>query len=766
MMHYRFLFGAGMAVACALACGSGAAQAADPLDASNVVWMTPSTNSSGSMPLGNGDLGINLWVEPDGDLLFYLGKTDAWDEHARLLKLGRVRVKLSPNPFAKGLPFKQELRLRQGEIHIQAGAPNSRVDLEIRVDANDPLVRLSARGKEPFEMRAMLEVWRTQERALVGGEESGTDTFGTDMAPVVYPDTALGGQQNRVIWFHRNRESLWPVTLEHQGLGTIRESGKDPLLGRTFGGLMQGEGMVSRGATELEAKAPARRFTLDVFAFTAQAQSLGEWLAGLERCVAIASELGPLDARNAHRAWWNAFWNRSWIRVMGSSSAVPAGGDSSASRPDTQVVTDGYALQRFLSACAGRGAFPIKFNGSIFTVDTLDSFDPDYRQWGGCYWFQNTRLVYWPMLSAGDFDMMQPLFKMYREMLPFAKARTRIYYRHDGAFFPETMHFWGAYHNGGLGYGWEREGEPFGRPANKYIRFHWSGGLELSAMLLDCYAHTQDKAFLQETALPLVDAVLRFYSEHYPRDQKGRLLIVPAQSLETWWQCDNPLPEIAGLRFVLNQFLALPSTDLPSEQRSEWLKFRDILPPVPTRVADGHTVLAPGESFSNRQNSENPELYAIFPFRLFGVGKPDLEMARRSFEIRGSKGNRGWQQDETQMALLGLANEARQFVADRFATKHEGSRFPAFWGPNFDWIPDQDHGGNGLMALQTMLLQTDGRKILLFPAWPADWDVEFKLHAPFRTTVEGLYRAGKLESLKVTPPEREADVIRLDSSRN
>ena len=92
-------------------------------------------------------------------------------------------------------------------------------------------------------------------------------------------------------------------------------------------------------------------------------------------------------------------------------------------------VTQGYALQRFVSACAGRGGAPIKFNGSIFTVDyhkqennkggvTNYVMSADARAWGGQYWFQNTRPMYWPMLAAGDFDTMQPLFKMFRAMLP------------------------------------------------------------------------------------------------------------------------------------------------------------------------------------------------------------------------------------------------------------------------------------------------------------------------------------------------------------
>ncbi|MCU0980981.1 MAG: DUF5703 domain-containing protein, partial [Pirellulaceae bacterium] len=93
----------------------GAISAAEPtpdaLDTLNVVWETPSANYGGSLPLGNGDIGLNLWVEADGDLQFFISKTDAWDDNARLVKIGKVRVHLEPNPFAAGQPFRQTLRL-------------------------------------------------------------------------------------------------------------------------------------------------------------------------------------------------------------------------------------------------------------------------------------------------------------------------------------------------------------------------------------------------------------------------------------------------------------------------------------------------------------------------------------------------------------------------------------------------------------------------------------------------------------------------------
>lgn len=62
----------------------GAAQSVSEYD---IVWETPSEDSSGSMPIGNGDIGLNLWVNPAGELVFYVSKTDSWSENARLLKL-------------------------------------------------------------------------------------------------------------------------------------------------------------------------------------------------------------------------------------------------------------------------------------------------------------------------------------------------------------------------------------------------------------------------------------------------------------------------------------------------------------------------------------------------------------------------------------------------------------------------------------------------------------------------------------------------------
>ncbi len=64
-----------------------------------------------------------------------------------------------------------------------------------------------------------------------------------------------------------------------------------------------------------------------------------------------------------------------------------------------------------------------------------------------------------------------------------------------------------------------------------------------------------------------------------------------------------------------------------------------------------------------------------------------------------------------------------------------------------------------MIGLQEMLMQTIGEQILLFPAWPKDWDVDFKLHAPNKTTVEGKLKNGELMELRVFPENRKKDVV-------
>jgi alpha-L-fucosidase 2 len=213
-------------------------------------------------------------------------------------------------------------------------------------------------------------------------------------------------------------------------------------------------------------------------------------------------------------------------------------------------------------------------------------------------------------------------------------------------------------------------------------------------------------------------------------------------------------------------------------QRNLWVKVLKDLPALPMGTAangklpprglgdpDGKRVILPAQKYDEPKNHENPELYAIFPYLLYGIGKPDLAMARDTFYARINPFGKCWGQDGIQAALLGLTDEAKKSLLEEF-TSYGNQQFKWFWSKNSDWIPDMDNGGAGMMTLQLMLMQCDGKRIQLLPAWPDDWTADFKLHAPYQTTVEGHVEHGKITRMKTVPAYRAKDVVLVGSQKN
>ena len=69
------------------------------------------------------------------------------------------------------------------------------------------------------------------------------------------------------------------------------------------------------------------------------------------------------------------------------------------------------------------------------------------------------------------------------------------------------------------------------------------------------------------------------------------------------------------------------------------------LPPRGEGEPDGKRVILPAQKYGQTRNTENPELYTVFPYRLYGVGKPDLDMARDTFNARLFHFSKCWGQD-------------------------------------------------------------------------------------------------------------------------
>lgn len=721
------------------------ASAPSQLDNCNVTFTSPSKDASGAVPLGNGALGASAWFEPNGDLVMYLSSPDSFSGTPNLLKLGRLRISTAPSFLAPGSAFTQTLRLREGRLEADLGASH----WELFIDPVQPLVRVSVRSEEPFRVLVTNEIWRTEPTAAGGWSGLGWRET---------PDTVLETDAAAMGSYHRNDTTVTAELLKLQSCDQL-PGAFDPLKNRTFGLWVASPDLKRRNAKTLESAEAGKTLDLRIAGVVGVTETPGAWVDAARSITASAD--APEKARARAAEAWQSFWDRSWVLPV----APPP---PTAQRPAPVPVAQAYALQRYVTACQGKGEFPIKFNGGIFTVDPhitnpRKQGSPDYREWGDAFWYQNTRHMYHPLLSSGDFELLNPFFRLYERTLPLAEARTKSWYNAQGAFFPETMTVFGAYAAGD--YGRNRAGRRPGDVESAWTGRIWTQGLELASLMFDYWDWTEDRAFALDRLLPMALSVLRYYDTRFGRDQAGYLIIAPTQVIETYQTgVTNDIVSLSGLRAVLSRLRALPDALLNAEQKDFAARMQAACPPLPTleTALKGRKtrVLAPAAAYDpRRSNVENPELYAIWPFRLYGIGKPDLEIARNTYAARKERLDNGWGYDGNAAALLGLTEEARRIILAKCANAHPAHRFPASWGPNYDWLPDMNHGGNLMETLELMLLQADDSHIYLLPAWPRDWDCQFKLHAPRRTVVEGEVKNGKLTRLQVFPPSRRDDVV-------
>jgi len=740
----------------------------------NIQWTTQSKNASESMPVGGGSIGTNLWVE-NNEVLLYFSRSGAFDENNTLLKGGRIRIRLFPNLFENS-SFRQELDLQKGYATIRTTNERGTAELQLWVSVFQPVIHLVVNSSVPVTAEAVYENWRFTDRPQRGKENNANSWKWAGHVNVITRKDSIRFDDNRILFFHRNTDStVFDAAVRQQKLMAVKQRLFNPLKGLTSGGMIEGAGFIA-GTTgdgfytntafrswSLKSRSAGKHHALRIILHNDQTSNLSNWLNGLQQLVQKSRQ--PIKDRAATLQWWQQFWNRSYICINPDKKDAP----------DTAwQIGRNYQLFRYLLAANAYGAYPTKFNGGLFTVDPVftDSTihgTPDHRNWGGgTFTAQNQRLVYWPLLKSGDTDMMKTQFDFYNRLLQVAELRSSVYWNHKGANFNEQLENFGLPNP--TEYGWKRpQGFDPGMEYNAWLEYEWDTALEFCMMLLEAgdYAGMNIDPYL-----PLIKSCLVFFDEHYQYlakkrgtkalDQNGHLVLYPGSGAETFKMAYNASSTIAALKTVTQKLLSA-QVHLTGEERNYFEAFLKRIPPIPYMQYNGKTTIAPAQVWARVNNTESSMLYPVFPWGIFGMGKPGLDTAVNTYLLDSFalkfRSPAGWKQDNIFAARLGLTEEARRLTTLKL--KDSGRRFPAFWGPGYDWVPDHNWGGSGMIGLQEMLLQAVDDKLYLFPAWPRDWDVSFKLHAPRQTTVEGILKNGKLTVLKVIPQSREKDIVNM-----
>ncbi len=759
----------------------------------NIVYKSPGVSDRSSMPIGNGDLACSVWTTDSG-INFYISKSDSQTEYDRNVKLGKVLIETEPNIFKNYDAFIQELDIANGSIEINIKKDNRNFKFSILVDTSVNNIVIHGKFSRPLKVKVKYINWRTSKSKRRYPQWDITESA-----------DRIETLSDRMIFYHRNEQSIIPETAKLLAVNDYMNQIPDTISGRIFGGVIK---MIN--ADDLSGgNVLVRENTSDADIIVACSSNLNvpteKWKQMLNNQIEESFDFDTVRTRV--NAFWNNYFSESWIFAEGDTKV------HADINPEIQKlckepvdyecagkssITKSYLLTKWMFACCSKGQFPVLYNGMLFnlmpgngTHFSVDSFaqnfssqplkepdmeiNPDERSWCIENLWQNIRHPYHSMLARGEFDRIKGLFDYYKNFSEINRIRAKVYYNASGQYNNEMTTTFGL--QTPEIYGFDREGKPDGFTENRAgAAVDISPGLELVHLMFEYYEYKEDLEFLNKEILPLLYELLLFVETRFTKRDNGKIVLENLHCVETYrGDVRDPITVVAGMIACLDFVEKFAEKIENNNLYLYFVNYKSKVPEIKTDSIANEIILLPAAKYPDkRENVECPELYAVFPFKLYGVGKSNIKIAKNTFkrcmEISGcyrpfkigetpsTPSYSGWQFIGTTSALLGMTRESKEILEANCALNNPGCRFPAMWGPVYDAVPDTDHGANILNQFQWMLFQTDGKNIYLFPAWPKEWDVNFKFYADKETTVEVEYKDGIITKIEVVPASRMENI--------
>lgn len=772
-----------------------------PVDLANDVdkyaftFDTLGINARDSMPLGNGDLSLNVWTYPNGDVGLLIGKLDAYSQTGdgqganscfSLRKIGQVRISFEPSLFkdaADAKTYKQTLVLSEAAIHIGDGAS----DLKVWVDKNRSVIHTELSANQKVVMTVKNDFWRTH---AVKGEH---------LADIVFPD-----QPNQIIWCYHDPRTTTSYRGKSEGeVVELNLPGAEYMPRYTtvsFGALIEGDGLTSVDPMTLRSQAITHcRADINVLRYSKEKEATPEkWLPLIQEQTKQNKAVKINTAWEEHLGWWRNFWDRSQLVITEGT--------------DAWRVTSFYLHQRFIYACQTgvlKETWRIPFNGGIFNVDFQDvqlpnAYHPsgvgvypkdpslkmtaDFRFWGASDRSQNTRHTYTPMLLTGDYDLARAWVQWPAIVSQTWKRHAKEYADLNDCFIIAGISAWESSRKENFikrGDQWRKRIVPEAVGLERGAAYRYTADVadEYLPYMLDYYELTRDEYFLEHALAPYAEGLFRFFDQFFSRDDDGKLVLWPCLQSEVYvrFQDDgyvpiNPIAGVALMHTQLPRLIALAGhSGVKPEAVALWTRLLKDTPPMPTGVRRNEKMgLIPyADPYDNEskktQGADRGTLYAIWPYRAYmfpaaGTSESDYDLAVNTLRL-DDNGSGGWHYADYCAAILGLSDRAQKGVLTRVnrGLKDKAEvffRFPPFqYDPTPDYVPNMESGGIVQSTLQYMLWNWKGEKIYLCPAWPKEWACKFKFQAPGNTVVQGHVSQGEVTLTSVVPESRRRDIV-------
>ncbi len=668
------------------------------------------------MATGTGRVGIAV-IATD-PLVLQINHESSFDERGFLTYIARLTLKMDGYPLTQAdanRSFKMRHDLRTSRIII------STTDTELTIFAEN-------------ESGIIAVEWHDMREEKLGGSLSISLPY---VADVEKTDDTIS------MWHDNGENTVWHEINVHSGLEND-SSFEDVLKNRKFGLSVRTEDENMQGNGWKITPKEFHRFYIcadsgkNAFADKVASDAIrtAEWNVLL----------------NKHTAHFEQFWSRARF-------------ECDDERMD--YFTMAYDLYRYFTAvsCGKDREFPTRFQIPLLAPRT------ETVQWGTMQISSiQTLQAYFGIFRNGDFDLLNSLSKRYRKNLEFYKAFTKALTGVDGITIPYETNVWGSFHF----YHRSNDYTPsenwcyneyalYYIPEHIYSVYSHEHGFALMCFLWDAARASGREEEFADWALEMLTEILAFFKNRYMQSD-GSLIFDPATSGETWYNCKNPaswialfivrLPQVMDFaaRFGNTALFTLAEeiySGLPKIPTGKWqlnVTAGELLP-----CNDGEEVILPAEDFSRHDaiNRENPELYAIWPYGLYGADKPEYDLALRSFEGRAWKRiNSGWHLDGIWAACLGMTDEAYSLAKEQIQNTircpggfsyEEAPADPTV--PYLPYYPSMQGMGNTVCALYEMLCHDNGNELLILPAWPKDISVSAVIYTASGGRTEIRHRA-------------------------
>ncbi len=328
----------------------------------------------------------------------------------------------------------------------------------------------------------------------------------------------------------------------------------------------------------------------------------------------------------AHLADYKELYERVRLDLGGAETTRVPTDDRIAAfseKGDPHLVTMLFQFGRYLLIASSReGSQPATLQG----IWNRSNRPP----WGGAYTVNiNLPMNYWPAELTALPECHGPLFDSMKELAVSGAKTARGHYDAGG---------WVLHHNTDI---WRRTA-----PTNKSNHGIWlTGGAWLCEHMWEHYLYNGDKAFLRETAYPVMKGAAEFFVDTLVEDPGGKGLISgPSNSPETGGLVMGPTMDHQLIRSLFGNVIA--ASEILNVDAAFRAKLKDMRKRIAPNQIGQHGQLQewlPDIDSPNNKHRHVSHLWGLHPgYEITPLGTPELfAAARQSLIFRGDKAT-GW----------------------------------------------------------------------------------------------------------------------------